>query len=869
MNTDKTGKIVAALVAGAGLSLSAAMTYTWIPGSTDWRSKASYRDDGGTTPVAQLPGGEDTVAFEGSQTVVIGDDDIEFVSSLKRLSPQSNSVTLEFNLSRDACLNAYVGNASASGYFGKLVKKGNGVLQLGNAILAGNTVANYNLKEVVVDGGTLISPTNVPSYNHFAGGTLRVNENGTFIIPSPGNFRFDKVMGTGTISNLVGRSGYSQFQPMESGSVFGGKLIGTFNYRSRAGIDLTGTESTINNGFTIYGLNAQRTLGTVGVMKLGTSGTPSSIGKNSTINLGTGDGAACLRYLGQGEWTNRKFALGATNGQPVTLDAGAHGGLYFAGDGIVMNWTGMIPLVLDGSNTVNACVISNSIACKTANGTNYTVQITKKGTGKWRFTNSANAMAGAIAVENGTLQFDSLAERGTACALGKATELYKPAYGLAKEENKVDYAYLIGSAGARGVMEYLGTSMAICTNRPVRLTGKGGGFAANGGSMRIGNFSSADTTGSTLVLSGSNAVENIAFDVADGKGPLSVVKEGSGTWVLDRRQDFSGALTVSEGTLVARNSHGRKYSWYRIWFKEKGSSSPKYSGLESSYWIQVMELSLKNASGVQQNVCTAQKSDWRDLAPGECAPGVSGLSENGPNKLKNMFDGTTSAYAQCGVSSKTYKIGDPATWLPIVLRLPEGADDVVKFDLMYQQTGLNNNQYAGRNPTAFSIEASVDGVFWEEVGGLTDIPITSIGGLVWVSGTTPYKNTPELFALASSAQMYDGAPLANVGPISVASGATLRFEGVDAPVSKLNLSSAGNGTIENAVFASSGTLTVDSVERGKATPLAATFQNCSGLGNLANWTLCLGAGDASRYYAKIGPYGTITIVPPGLMIVFR
>ena len=123
MNTDKTGKIVAALVAGAGLSLSAAMTYTWIPGSTDWRSKASYRDDGGTTPVAQLPGGEDTVAFEGSQTVVIGDDDIEFVSSLKRLSPQSNSVTLEFNLSRDACLNAYVGNASASGYFGKLVKK--------------------------------------------------------------------------------------------------------------------------------------------------------------------------------------------------------------------------------------------------------------------------------------------------------------------------------------------------------------------------------------------------------------------------------------------------------------------------------------------------------------------------------------------------------------------------------------------------------------------------------------------------------------------------------------------------------------------------------------------------------------------------
>ena len=62
MNTIETAKIVATLVAGAGLSLSAA-TYTWIPGSTDWRSKASYRDEGGATPVAKLPGSEDTCSL--------------------------------------------------------------------------------------------------------------------------------------------------------------------------------------------------------------------------------------------------------------------------------------------------------------------------------------------------------------------------------------------------------------------------------------------------------------------------------------------------------------------------------------------------------------------------------------------------------------------------------------------------------------------------------------------------------------------------------------------------------------------------------------------------------------------------------------
>ncbi|MBQ3340638.1 MAG: autotransporter-associated beta strand repeat-containing protein [Kiritimatiellae bacterium] len=867
MNTSKTDMIVAALAAVAGLSLSAA-TYTWIPGSTDWQSKSSYKDEDGVTPVAKLPGGVDTVEFTGTQTVVIGDDDMAFVSSLKWLAPRSNSVTLEFDLARDACLTAGVVNIGNTGYYGKLVKKGNGALQFGDAVMSGDTVSNYKLHEVVVDGGTLISPTNVPAYNHFSGGTMTVNENGTFIIPSPGNFRFAKVLGTGTISNLVERSGVTQFQPTESGSVFGGKLSGTFKYISAAEISLTGTESTINNGFTIYSLNAQRTRGTVGVMKLGASGTPSSVGKNSTINLGSGDGSACLLYLGSGEWTNRKFSLGATKGEPITIDAGAHGGLYFAGDGIAMGSTGMIPLVLDGSNTVNACVVSNSIACKTANGTNYTVQITKKGTGKWRFTNEKNAMAGAIAVENGTLQFDSLAERGTACALGTATELYKPTFGLAKKENKVDHAYLLGSAGARGIMEYVGTKVAACTNRPVRLKEMGGGFSANGGSVQVGDFASADANGSTLVLSGGNSVENFAFNATDGAGPLSMVKEGAGTWVLERRHDFSGTLKVNQGTLIARNNHGQKYSWYRIWFMEKGSTSPKYSGLESGVYVQVAEFALKNAAGVQQNICTNEVTDWTTLKPGECARGVTeGYRANWA--LWRMFDGINdySHYAQVGSDYKSCKIDDPNTWFSVVLRLPEDADDVVKFDMSAQQGGTGGNQYAGRNPTAVSIEASVDGALWEVVGGITDIPITTLGGCAWIS--TAYTSTPEVLALSGSAQACDIDPLENVGPISVASGATLRFEGVETPISELNLIAAGNGTIENAVFASSGTLTVNGVEKGKATPLAVTFRNCSNVGNLTNWTLCLEEGNASRYRIQVGADGSIAIVPLGLVITFR
>ncbi len=868
MSANSKSKIVITIVgAMTGLSLAAA-TYTWVPGSTDWQSTASYKDEDGVTPSAQLPGSDDTVSFEGSQTVVVGDDDIAYVSALKCLSPLSNDVTLEFNLNNDACLNAAVTNASVSGFFGTFVKKGSGILQLGDAVMSGGAVSNYKFHEVVVDEGTLISPTNVPSYNHFLGGRMTVNANGTLIIPSPGNLRFEKVCGAGTISNLVGRSGVCQFQPMAEGSEFGGKLAGTMSYYSQAQIDLTGTESTINNGFKIYGLNAARTRGTVGVMKLGEKDTPSSVGKNSTINIGTSDGSGCLLYLGQGEWTNRKYALGAIKGEPVTIDAGAHGGLYFAGDGLVLTWAGMVPLVLDGSNIGNACVISNSIACQTANGTNYTVQITKKGTGKWRFTNPTNVMAGAIAVQNGTLQFDSLAGKGELCALGTATDLYKPAYGRALDENKVDYAYLLGSANARGFMEYLGSQWATSTNRPVRLTGLGGGFSANGGSMVIGDFASADVAGSTLVLAGTNNVENVAFDVTDGEGSLSMVKEGPCTWVLEKRHDFSGALDVNQGTLIARNNHGQKYSWYRIWFREKGSTSPKYSGLETGDFIQVAEFALRNADGVQQNICTNEKTDWRTLQPGECARGTTeGYRENWA--LIRMFDGVGGQYAQVGSSAKSYQIDDPETWFPVVLRLPEGADDVVKFDLMYQQYGTGGNKYAGRNPTALSIEASVDGVFWEEVGGVTDIPITSIGAFVWVSTISDYEETPEVFSLSSSTQVYDSDPLVNVGPISVATGATLRFEGADAPVSKLNLDAAGNGTIENAVFASSGVLTVTGAERGKATTIPVALSDCANLGNLAKWDVRFGEQLMSGYDIRAGSDGFIKIFPPGCLIIFR
>lgn len=228
-----------------------------------------------------------------------------------------------------------------------------------------------------------------------------------------------------------------------------------------------------------------------------------------------------------------------------------------------------------------------------------------------------------------------------------------------------------------------------------------------------------------------------------------------------------------------------------------------------------------------------------------------------------------SGYAQIGSTAKGFLIDKPKSWFPVVLRLPEGADEVVSFDVMYQQGGLNGNIYAGRNPTAFSIEASVDGVVWEEVGGLTDIPIKELKGSSWVKGLAPYADSQGLFTLSGAVQKHDDMVLTGVGEVSVASGATLRFEHVDVPVSELRLAADGNGTFENVVFAASGTVTVDKTETGRVTVIPAVFLNCTTLGNLAGWELRCPGKNVSAYRLRVGSDGSLRIVPPGFSVVLK
>jgi autotransporter-associated beta strand protein len=107
-----------------------------------------------------------------------------------------------------------------------------------------------------------------------------------------------------------------------------------------------------------------------------------------------------------------------------------------------------------------------------------------------------------------------------------------------------------------GTLRYVGSGDS--TNRVLTIGGGGGGTldASGSGPVRFTNTSSS-AFGSTNVayvlnLGGTNSGENTyaANQANNGSGPFSIVKGGTGTWVLTGASTYTGTTTVSGGTLV-------------------------------------------------------------------------------------------------------------------------------------------------------------------------------------------------------------------------------------------------------------------------------------------------------------------------------
>ena len=675
---------------------------------------------------------------------------------------------------------------------------------------------------------------------------------------------------------------------------------------------LTGTQNTMSGSVTAT--KFYTAIPEVHVRKIGNQAdAASSLGVGSVIpNLSTYP----FVYDGLGETTDRDFQLNYRNS---ILSGGTNGNLNIVG--CMKRWDATkhnIGLVLDGDNLYPCTFAATGRADGGSGGVElgyfgdfewtvdgvkkrFNYYMRKRGTGTWylpfclRFRNS-----GVFAVENGTLAFDTIDRAGELTSLGYSTRLYDNV-DQPTDDAKVDYAFLLGSdvEGEVGIMECVTNIPQMCTDRPFGLKGKGG-FRATTTPVKYANIFGVGSGAKTLVLDGACATESAVYDIADHKAggdtsTVGVEKNGTGTWVLGGDLTFSGPITVNGGTLIVRRP-AHKYTWYRLMVRNM---------FKSDYQIvNINELGLFASDNKPQNLGLTHAASFVTLQPGECAAGwhreYNRNYTTPPDPFEQMFDGRRyCAYGDSGQNSwhalnggfrypwKTYAStganelnptnSNPMSWIPIDMRL---ADDALPIDHYDIQTAVASTVNPGNVPNEVQLLASMDGIHWDEASAV-NTSISSSSTYAWLStgttgglenGGTGINN----YTRSAGWKLTNATPtkvfsiLENAGPVTVANGATLRYEGdaAGAPtLSKVTLAAGATGSIDGFAFGENGTFEIDTMT-DSVVPVAVTLPNATGLDKVATWSVKVGNDLKPRYrvFAKASGF---TVSKGGTSLIFR
>ena len=756
---------------------------------------------------------------------------------------------------------AFSGEQSVSAQFlvdsgGRLVKSGAGDLTLAGA---------FNLNpEIDVAAGTL---TVRPDGNDCANVIFSVESGATL------NLDLDAAVTTFPIGGLRGSGTVSNTSP------------GTLQLRFASGTEadpnvFSGTFSPGNLAFSAFGgaqllpcnvaswnLPLRFYTGYLGFGDASLYANP--VPSNFWIQFqgSSADGETGLIYLGANGECNRTATFYGVS--PSRIDGGASGGLTVTG-----KWTmkpAMNDIILSGSNTT-ACVLANEIAEGAGGATS--ASITKKGTGAWRMAAHASRNnAGLVAVDQGRLEFESIAEAGSVCSLGLSTLLYEPHVGASADSSKaVPYAIRIGngtslSAGSGlpsdlATLAYVGTGSASCTTRPVAIDGAGRLASDGTGPLSLCGATSIGGGEQLLALSG-NMAGNVLQDVTNGVGTLSVVKEGTGTWTLSRDIDIGGDLVSKGGTLALDNA-APKYRWYRLRICKLSPNDT-----DNVHYFQACEIGLFNADGERLNLPMAYQESANGnataLEAGNAAFGYASVYIYGSFPFANLFDGVSSTAARvCAQGAEGYKtVPDPeneATWPTIVMRVADDADPVTRYDILSSNGGTYK-----RAAWTWVMEGSVDGTpgSWKALHAVTNNPSPVSADARWYSSdtsafTTGYEISPtggETGATMSAVRMVEVS-----GGGEIVSGKPVTVGGIRCDVS------AGGGVLDGFAFANEGTLNIQ-LGGADGAELPIEFRNATDLANVAGWTLMV---DGRKSIKKICvSNGKVRVCPPGLKIILR
>lgn len=890
MNMHKSVMMVVAFAAMAAQSAEYWTRPELSGTSFDWTKKESYYTSyNNRVEPATDPTTADTICvatnFQGK--VSYGTASYELLSACAKVQLGNDSrFEVEVANGGDTAawaspLNNHVGGGT---YSATIVKSGAGTLQFGSVSESSGTAYYDYLARLEVRSGTLRLPEAEVSGDSFRRcHGIDVAEGATLVVGDLGAGKYLQVdgilSGRGTItsandSHLVNLSVRGNSL---SGYVsrFEGLITGKIAVRPEGSrVDLLNTANTFTGGITCESTDPAKP-SIIGAVDFGaTSGTPSSIGTGG-ITLKQNGGIA---YAGTspGNEGGRTIYF---NDYGTIIDGGEHGEFTFQSAPRTPDNNNRVRWITFRGDGLEPNTWSGSFAERWPTGEaeadHVSHRIVKDGKGTWIFTdNTGRRFGGVVEVNDGTLQFASLAEKGTVCSLGTADYLFAKEFKPVTTATRVTDAFEVGGAGSTATMEYTGAADVKCTTRSFALKGDAR-IKTDAGKLDLTGFKPLAGADATLRLAGSTD-GSVIRDLTTPSGTVNLVKEGTGTWTLEDEMSFKGKVSVNGGRLVVKRPNA--YPWYRFIVKETYLTyTNSFPGVDvgitdwRSKYVGFEELGLFNADGKRQNLRLTKTSKTATaLGLGEYSyrnyAGTGALTD-GRTWADAFNDNTDSIQIS---ADKTPVKSDQTSWVTIVMRLKADADPIASYDLVSGCAPKSGDTDWHIAPTAFELQGSFDGENWvslSAVGSVTP-PDWHANWYVRYNGSASYSaGTDQEHKGYEAAQVMPKDVFNNVTSVGVAAGATIVTTD-DVTIKGLSVDATGAGTIDGFKFAASGVLNVENAPSGSFV-LPGTYANVEGFGNIANWSLAIGGKPTTKRTIRIDKDGRIIIEGNGLLLLLR
>ena len=526
--------------------------------------------DTGTAATGEIPSGS-IVFIPNNKTYHVDDGTADFCGALGGLRPQGKESVIELALESDHSFGCYIYGTGST--WSQVVKSGAGTLTLtanGTDLVDNNKRRMYYCAYWRVAGGEVVFWPSAPkaTYNIQA---IAVDSGATVRLP-PGDATVyvpGFISGGGTIAHATdGATGVFLISASHPTSLFTGTITGNVRLELYGCVNMKTALSDFTGGVRSYN-------GVLGFTDLGNNNAgTSSVGKMGDITIYSGLTLTNLIDETVGEKTSsRGFRhYGANSGDTYTLtfDGGDYGKFAYTGS-LYVYCNKVLSCILRGEHP-NPCTFSPSVSAP--GGTGW-YMLTKRGTGTWKMSgnNGYNVNFGGLMIENGILQMSRIkaintSDSGayTSCGyLTNTTRYCGYAYKgtVANAPSPVGYAIRLGKAddlAQCGILEYVGSEDVNCQNRSFALTGKGGFKNETAKNFIIGLIASeplpegGDAPAlNTLVLESSNSSVNETHNVTENAGAIRIEKRGTGTWILNQNQTFTGGVDIQGGMLVISN----------------------------------------------------------------------------------------------------------------------------------------------------------------------------------------------------------------------------------------------------------------------------------------------------------------------------